>query len=127
MPKLEILLLVEDREADIELTKQVIHKISAGISVVVHSMGETALDYLTAVINPPQLILLDLGLPGMDGIEFIKQMKTIKRLKPIPVVILTGAAMDIARAHAEDVTAFILKPMSAGEFNRILQKLGFNI
>lgn len=126
--KLEILLLVEDNQNDITLTQRVIVSVSSDIHIVVYLTGESALEYLQTTKEIPQLILLDIGLPKMDGIEFIRQMKLNKRLQPIPVVILTGLALDIARAHAADIAAgYIVKPIEGRQFKKQLIELGFEL
>jgi len=128
MKKLVILLLVEDNGNDIELTERIIRAVDPAIQVVVHSTGEEALIYMQATTEIPQLILLDIGLPKMDGIEFIRQMKNIKHLQAIPVVILTGLALDIARAHAADIAAgYIVKPIEVRQFKKQLKELGFDL
>lgn len=126
MAKLEILLLVEDNSDDVILVQRTISKVDAGISVVVHSFAETALDYLKAVSKLPQLILLDLGLPGMNGSELITILHSIKRLERIPIVILTGGAADVAQTYSLGVADYILKPMSVEDFRRVLNKLGYD-
>lgn len=124
--KLEYLLLVEDNDEDVQIATNIIRSVSANISIVVQNISEDALFYLQQVINPPQLILLDIGLPKMEGVEFIKQMRQIKTLQHVPIVILTGVALDIARAHAANVAAgYIVKPIEAKQFREILDKLGF--
>jgi len=126
MTKLEILLLVENNQPDIEIATRIIRTVSSNISIVVQDISEAALIYLRQVVSPPQLILLDIGLPKMEGIEFIKQMRQIKFLQSVPIVILTGVALDIARAHAADVAAgYIVKPIEVTQFKEILDKLGF--
>ena len=128
MPTLERLLLIEDSTSDVELTKRVINKVTTSIQLAVHGTAETALSYLQTANPLPQLILLDLGLPGMDGIEFIRQMRTIRGLRPIPIVILTGWALDIVRADAAQVAVgYVIKPIDEDEFKNLLSQLGFTI
>lgn len=127
MPRLEILLLVEDDINHAELIQRTIRKVDAGISVVVHRMAETALEYLRSVVNPPNLVLLDMGLPVMSGGDFITAFKTMKRLERVPIIIITGGAMDIAQSFSLGVSDYILKPMSEADFKRVLIKLGYDI
>lgn len=128
MTKLEILLLVEDDPDEAQHAINVIRAVSANISIVLQKISEEALKYLRQVNQPPQLILFDIGLPRMDGIEFIRKMRTIKKLEPVPIVVLTGVALDIARAHAADVAAgYIVKPIEVEQLRDLLTKLGFTV
>lgn len=124
--KLEILLLVEDDPDEAQHAIKVIREVSANIAITVQKINSDALTYLRQVNQPPQLIVLDIGLPKLDGIKFIRDMKTIDKLKPVPIVILTGDPIEIARAHAADVAAdYIVKPIEVKRFRDILTGLGF--
>lgn len=126
--KLQTLLLVEDNNNDIVLTERVIKHVAPSVEMVIHKMGETALDYLQTTLQPPQLILLDLGLPGIDGVEFIRLMRLMRGFKPIPVVIVTGWATEIIRANAAQIaTDYIIKPIERQEFEQLLTKLGLEV
>lgn len=124
--RLETILVIEDDAVHAILTNRIIRKIVPSVAIAVQTTGEDALEYLQSVAHPPQLILLDIGLPRMDGFEFILQMRTIKRLNPVPIVILTGRPLDIAKAHEMNVAAgYIVKPMDAPHFREQLINLGF--
>lgn len=132
MKSLEILLLIEDNENDIALISRMLRQLLSFVAIVVHSTGESALDYLHQTKHIPQIIFLDLSLPGMDGFEFIRRMREIKRLDNIPVVIITGASMDIARAHAAEIAAgYLIKNVDverlAVQFKELLINLGFDV
>lgn len=123
---IETLLLVEDNEDSAIHTSQIVRKIIPNVAIVLQTSGEDALNYLQSILRHPQLILLDIGLPRMDGFEFIKQMRLIKRLDPIPIVIVTGLSLDIAKAHEMNVAAgYIVKPVDSDRFREQLTHLGF--
>ncbi len=123
--RIHILLLVEDNENDVIMTRRAILAINPAIDIVIHTSGEAALDYLKSEQPRPQLILLDLKLPGMNGLEFVKRMKLIKGLDTIPVVVVTGFASDILQAHeANAAIGFIIKPIEINEIQDILKKVG---
>ncbi len=128
MVALEILLLVEDNENDVILTRRVILDINPNINLIIHTSGESALDYLRSEQPRPQLILLDLKLPGMNGLEFVRQMKMIKGLEPIPVVVVTGFASDVLQAReANAAIGFIIKPIEVTEIREILLRTGLEV
>lgn len=136
-PNGEILriLLVEDNPAHAELVRRNLqgHPILNHIFHV--SNGEVALDYLFrrgAYIDPaqsprPHLILLDLRLPRIDGLEVLKEIKTTDELKRIPVVILTTSAaeQDVNNAYDRYANSYLVKPVSAENFTRLMNDLGF--
>lgn len=124
---LNLLLIIEDNPQDCTLIQRVINQFDLSITVVIHHSAESALEYLTDVLNNPQLILLDLTLqPGaMDGIDFMRAMRKIKRIAEIPIAIVTGGAMDVARAHSENASDYILKPFTASQFSKLVSRLGF--
>lgn len=126
MTKLEILLLVEDDDAEAEKVAQIVRAVSGNIAIVKQTISAEALDYLRqSTHNPPQLILFDLGSKA-DGIAFIKEMKTIDHLKPVPLVVLVGDPTEIARANETKAAAdYIVKPIAIKRFQAVLNKLGF--
>lgn len=118
------LLLVEDREADVELTRQSLEEIGAPVNVHVVRDGVQAIAFLrressykNAVL--PQLILLDLNLPRMDGREVLAEIKNDPRLRTVPVVILTTSAADrdVCAAYEQHANAYMIKPV---EFDRLV-------
>jgi two-component system, response regulator len=129
------ILLVEDNEAHAELVirsmrdQQVANKIHHVLD------GEKALDYLSfrgAYTNPiqnprPNLILLDLRLPRIDGLEVLKTIKTTPALLRIPVVILTSsdAESDIAKSFDYHANSYIVKPLDFKTFTKLMKDLGF--
>ncbi|MBU1249199.1 MAG: response regulator [Proteobacteria bacterium] len=134
MPETEfILLLVEDDEAHAELALLTLEK-QKMIGKVFHSVdGEDALDFLhqrrkyTPETAPrPNLILLDLRLPKLDGLEVLAGIKNDKVLRRIPVVVLTTSAAerDIASAYDLGVNSYLTKPVGYEELERMLGDLG---
>lgn len=122
------ILLVEDNEADIELTRQGMGPLANGMHVV-HD-GEEAMAFLRrqgpfASRPRPDLILLDLNLPRKDGREVLAEMKADPALKLIPVVVLTtsDSEKDVLHAYAHHVNAYITKPVDFHKFVDVIQKL----
>jgi two-component system response regulator len=129
------ILLVEDNEAHAELVirgmrdQQVANKIHHVVD------GEQALDYLFmrgAYADPqknprPNVILLDLRLPRIDGLEVLKIIKTTPSLLRIPVVILTSsdAENDIARSYEYHANSYVIKPLDFQTFTKLMKDLGF--
>jgi len=124
--RLEILLLIEDNSNDILMIERVINQFDLSITVVTHETAETALEYLMSVLTNPDLILLDLKLPGMNGIEFMRTIHEIKKLKDIPIAIVTGSdPLEISEGHRENASDYIAKPLTPERFSGLLSRLGF--
>lgn len=123
--KLELLLLVEDDVRDTELIIEVIHTVSPNISVNRQTVSSEALDFLRQAAYMPQLILFDIGV-RLDGIAFIKELRQIKGLSVVPLVIVTGLAKDVIDANAANIAAgYIIKPVELDEFKKVITSLGF--
>jgi len=129
------ILLVEDNEAHAELVIRGMHDQQVA-NTIHHVMdGEQALDYLfhrgiytdTNTYPPPNLILLDLRLPRIDGLEVLKTVKETPGLLRIPVVVLTSseAENDIARSYDYHANSYIVKPLEFKKFTRLMKDLGF--
>jgi two-component system response regulator len=128
------ILFVEDNDDHAELTLRSLteHRLANDIHRV--SDGEQALDYLfrrRSYENPsssprPGLILLDLRLPKVDGLEVLRQIKADDELKRIPVVVLTTseAEADVARAYDCHANAYIVKPVDFDKFQALMRDLG---
>ena len=129
------ILLVEDNEAHAELVIRGMR--DQQVANLIHHVldGEQALDYLFARgafanhgKNPrPNLILLDLRLPRVDGLEVLKTIKTTPHLLRIPVVILTSsdAETDIARSYDYHANSYVVKPLDFKTFTKLMKDLGF--
>jgi len=129
-----LVLLVEDNEDHAELLKRTLREAGDRIRIVHARDGEAALDYL-GLSNPsagparneiPGLVLLDLRLPRIDGLDVLRRIKEAQSLSPVPVVILTtsSAPADIARAYHLHANSYLAKPVSYDHFSRLMQALG---
>ena len=129
------ILLVEDNAAHVELVLRCFknHRI---VNKIYHvSDGEAALDYLfrrgrytDPECSPqPHLVLLDLRLPRIDGLEVLKEMKRSDELRKIPVVVLTTstAEQDVARAYECHANSYLVKPVDFSKFVHLMEELGF--
>jgi CheY-like chemotaxis protein len=127
------ILLVEDRRMDVELTLDAFREARLSNTVQVASTGEQALDYLFSrgafadrASHPlPDLILLDLKLPGIDGHEVLRQIKSTDVLKRIPVVVLTSSreSEDRIRCYDYGVNSFLVKPITFDGFMDVVKKV----
>jgi len=124
------ILLVEDNEGDVVLTLQALKKanISNGVDVVTD--GEQALLYLRkkgkyATAETPDLILLDINLPKVDGMEVLEEVKNDETLKIIPVVILTtsDSENDILKSYNNHANCYITKPVDFRKFMEVVQMI----
>ncbi len=130
-----VILLVEDDEAHAMLTMRALEnaKLANEIHWVVD--GEDAMNYLfhrgkyadNGKSPRPDLILLDLRLPKLDGHEVLKEIKKSDDLKHIPVVVLTTSESegDMIRAYSNYVNSYLVKPIDFGEFSEMVRELGF--
>ncbi len=130
------ILLVEDNPDDVELTQQAFKKARFANRLYVVRDGAEALDYLFRrgehASHPetarPQLILLDLNLPKMDGMEVLRFIKKDKRTRMIPVVVLTGSQMfaDMEECQRLGADTYIVKPVSFQRLSQITPQLNLN-
>ena len=118
------ILLVEDNEGDIVLTKEALREARIGNEVRVARDGQEALDMLRNTDNLPQLILLDINLPKMDGLELLL-IKKDERLKRIPVIMLStsSAEKDILHSYANHANCFITKPVDLAKFMEVVKSI----
>ena len=120
------LLLIEDNEGDILLTQEALSEVALRNSLTVMRDGEQALDYLKNSKNHlPDLILLDINLPRMDGKEFLNRIKTDPALLHIPVVVLTtsSSGRDIKDAYSLYVNCYITKPVDFDSFVQVIRAI----
>lgn len=120
-------LLVEDNPDDAELTIRVLKKHNLANNLVHLHDGEAALEFLFAAgSNIPRLILLDLKMPKVDGIEVLRKIKNDEKRKVIPVVILTSSKeeRDVIESYKLGVNAYVVKPVEFEKFVEAVAKLG---
>ena len=129
------ILLVEDDFTDEELTLRALRQSNIMNEVVVARTGEEALNYLFAFDGTidhdellPALVLLDLKLPLIDGLEVLRQIRTQPQTKDLPVVVLTGsdAEQDMQQAQRLGVRSYIHKPIDFGKFTEAVGGLGMS-
>ena len=134
MSTLGRILLVEDDPKDVELTLTALEEYHLANEVVVARDGEEALDYLyrrgsfaTRSNDNPAVLLLDLKLPKVDGLEVLQQIKSDENLKIIPVVVLTSSheEKDMVASYRLGVNAYVVKPVDFHEFVNAIKELGF--
>jgi CheY-like chemotaxis protein len=130
---LKPILLVEDNPHDLELTLIALAKSQLANEVVVVRDGAEALDYLhrrgqyqSRTAGNPAVVLLDLKLPKVDGLEVLKVIRETEALKSMPVVMLTSSKeeQDLLRSYALGVNAYVVKPVDFNEFVRAIADLG---
>ena len=130
---LKPILLVEDNPHDLELTLIALAKSQLANEVVVVRDGAEALDYLhrrgefaERPVGSPAVILLDLKLPKVDGLEVLKEIRDTDALRPVPVVMLTSSKeeQDVIRSYQLGVNAYVVKPVDFTEFVRAIADLG---
>lgn len=122
----KIILLVEDNLNDAELAMLAFEKNNITNRVVLARDGVEALDYLFPCDNIPQLILLDLKLPKIDGLEVLRKIRTDEQTKFIPVVVLTSSKeqKDLVEAYNLGTNAYVRKPIDFTEFTETIKQLG---
>ena len=128
------ILLVEDNPTDAELCIRALKQSNLANKLVWVKDGAEALDFIFArgnfsyrdVINGPKVILLDLRLPKVDGMEVLRQVKADERTRTIPVVVLTSSKedRDIAESYKLGVNSYISKPVEFDEFAKTVSELG---
>lgn len=120
-------LLVEDRADDIELTLRAFRKAKIANPIVVREDAFTALEYLSDAEEPaPAIILLDINLPGMSGLELLKRIRQTAKTKRIPVIMMTSSSQDedVIKAYDDGANSYIRKPINTNEFNALVVQLG---
>jgi CheY-like chemotaxis protein len=133
MTTLGRILIVEDDPNDVELTLTALADHNLANEVVVTRDGQQALDYLycrgefnTRSSDNPAVMLLDLKLPKVGGLEVLQQIKADERLKMIPVVVLTSSneEKDMMRSYSLGVNGYVVKPVDFHEFVNAVKELG---
>ena len=128
------ILLVEDNPKDLELTLHALRKENLSNSIQVARDGEEALEFLfcrgaysqRSFDHPPRLIVLDLKLPKVDGLEVLRQIKNDSRTRAIPVAILTSSKeeRDLVEGYNIGANSYIQKPVDFNQFRDTVKQLG---
>jgi len=128
------ILLIEDSPADVELTLHALKKNNLTNRIQVVRDGQEALDFIFATgafsdrrgDDRPRVILLDLKLPKVDGLEVLKRLKSDLRTRTIPVVVLTSSReeRDIVESYELGVNSYIVKPVDFEQFTEAVRHLG---
>lgn len=128
------ILIVEDSAEDLELALRALRKANLASRIEVARDGQDALDFLFCtgahvdrqVEDRPGVVLLDLKLPKVDGLEVLERLKSDARTRTIPTVVLTSSneRADIARSYELGVNSYIVKPVNFDQFAAAVQKLG---
>lgn len=133
MPDLRPILLVEDNPKDLELTLAALAKCQLANEIVIARDGIEALDFLyrrnahaTRAEGDPSVVLLDLKLPKLDGLQVLEKIKSDPTQRQIPVVMLTSSReeSDLLRSYELGVNAFVVKPVDFNAFFEAIQDLG---
>jgi chemotaxis family two-component system response regulator Rcp1 len=127
------ILLVEDNPADVKITQRALKESALTVELIVVRDGQEAVDYLLRqgrfatdqVWRVPDLILLDLNLPGMTGLEVLLRIRHTAELKTVPVVVLTTSRRleDVQQVYAAGANTYIEKPQEFARFVQVLQTI----
>ncbi len=128
------ILLVEDSLEDLELTQRALRNAKLGNHIQIARDGAEAMDFIFCegqhigrrIEDTPKLILLDLKLPKVDGLEVLERIKSDPRTKHIPVVVLTSSKeqVDVIKSYQLGVNSYIVKPVNFEGFTAAVQELG---
>jgi two-component system response regulator len=127
------ILLVEDNPEDVEITLRAFQKYNLSNKIQVVRDGEEALEcifctgrYADRSVSDPRLILLDLKLPKVDGIEILQRCKSDPRTKSIPIVILTSSReeRDLVNSYNLGVNSYVVKPVDFSQFTESVRQVG---
>ncbi len=129
------ILLIEDSDEDAELTKRALRQHNLGNSLVHLKDGAEALDYIFCkgayfdrdISIVPKVILLDINLPKISGLEVLQQIKTDSRTRHIPVVVMTSSKeqQDLITSYRLGVNGYVVKPVEFEAFAKVVADLGF--
>lgn len=121
------ILVVEDDEVDRINIERAFSKAKVANKLSFAVNGQDALDQINAgTLKHPLLILLDINMPGMNGLEFLKVLRTMPEWKTVPVVVLTTSSMEKDKVEAFNlmVAGYVLKPVSLADFIEAVSKIG---
>ncbi|MBP7736134.1 MAG: response regulator [Spirochaetes bacterium] len=124
---MKMILLVEDNPDDVELTKRAFKKSNVANELMVARDGEEALEMLHGSDRiVPAVVLLDLNLPKIDGLEVLRRIRADERTRLLPVVILTSSReeSDLIKGYSNGANSYIRKPVDFDKFIEAIQSLG---
>lgn len=134
MAATKVILLVEDNQDDEVLTIRALKKNNIANNVEVARDGQAALDYLYGtgahagrdISAQPQIVLLDLKLPKVDGLEVLKRIRSDERTRLLPVIVLTSSKedQDLVRSYSNGANSYIRKPVDFVQFTEAVRQLG---
>lgn len=131
--KTNTILLVEDNADDAELALRAFERTPVKNAIVLARDGLEALDYLFASgpyadppPSPPDVVLLDLKLPRVDGLEVLRRVRSDQRTRRVPIVVMTSSreATDIARCYELGANSYVRKPVQFSEFVQTIHQVG---
>jgi two-component system response regulator len=124
------ILLVEDSAGDRMLIARKLKKLNSNCNVLEMENGELAVNYLSQIrsqyeIPVPDIILLDLNMPGMNGLEVLKRLKADQMLKVIPVIMFTSSQLekDIIKCYREQANAYVVKPVNYEDYDLAIESI----
>jgi CheY-like chemotaxis protein len=131
MKAVHAILLVEDNPADVEIARRALRETGSAVELIVVRDGQEALDYLLrrdrhpGAWRSPDLILLDLNMPRLNGLEVLRQVRAHADLASVPVIVLTtsGRPEDVRQTYAAGANSYIEKPQDFGRFVEVLQTI----
>jgi two-component system, chemotaxis family, response regulator Rcp1 len=118
------LLLVEDNPGDVRLTREALREADVSVELIDVPDGEQAIAYLRAPARP-DLVLLDLNLPKMDGLEVLEAIRSDPELRRTPVIMLStsGSARDVLACYERGANCYVVKPIDLDEFTALVQAI----
>ena len=131
--RLRPILLVEDSPEDVELTLNALSEYNVSNKIQVVRDGEEALDFIfcrgpfaARPADPPLVVLLDIKLPKVDGLEVLRQVRVDPSTRHVPVVMMTSSreGPDIQASYELGANAYVVKPLSFGEFSEAVRRIG---
>lgn len=132
---IEILLVEEDQDS-IELTLQELHQRNISNKIHIMRSGEEAIKFLytgqpegNTAVHIPKVLLLELELPGISGLDVLEKIRSDKRTKQIPVIAMTSSAAEIdkERCHQLGVEEYLAKPLNIDSFSAVMRRMGFQL
>ncbi len=121
----QTILVIDDNQDDILITRRVLAKNERELSLEVALSGEAGLSFLQETGTLPALILLDLKMPGMDGFEVLRRIRSDERLHDIPVIVVTHSALesDVAQSYRNGANAVLHKAFDIDQFRREMNSI----